>query len=338
MSTAPRRFPFGRLLFAVVAGFVLAAAVGTGALVAYEGRYVDRIFPGVRVAGVDVAGLDRGAARVRLGSALAGYATGNVVVTAGGGSVRIPDADLGRTADVEALLDQAFAVGRFGDQVGNAADGVRSLFRGTDVAPLVTVDAAAVARAVQAAAARLDQPAVSATATASATGFITTPAVEGRGIEQAQLVDTIALRLAAPAAPDSLALTVALVPVEPAVSDAAVAAAVTAATRMAWDVVLAHDKETWTIPAATVRGWISFAATSDGRYSPVVVQEKPEDEDLGVVGRAGRGAQAGGDPREDCLGLEAAMECVVRHRSPTVLAECWATIEQRWRLARARSK
>jgi len=72
MDTVPRRFPFGYLVFAVVAGFVLAAAVGTGALFAFEGRFAERIYPGVRVAGVDVAGLDRDGARQLLSSALAG--------------------------------------------------------------------------------------------------------------------------------------------------------------------------------------------------------------------------------------------------------------------------
>ena len=155
MPTAPRRFPFGRLIFAVIAGFVLAAAVGTGALFAYEGRFADRIYPGVRVAGIDVAGLDRATARQVLTDAFAGYARGSVVITEAGTSVEIADADLGRAADIEGLLDEAFAVGRFGDPMGNAADGVRSLVRGTDIAPRVTVDAGKVATAVQAAAGRL---------------------------------------------------------------------------------------------------------------------------------------------------------------------------------------
>jgi len=273
MPTSSRRFPFARLIFAVVAGFVLASAVGTGALLAYQGRYADRIYPGVRVAGVDVAGLDRDAARHLLATALAAYGNGSVVITAGSQTVQLADADLGRAADIEPLLDEAFAVGRFGDPMGNAADGVRSLVRGTDVAPRVTVDAAAVARAVQAAASRLDQPAVGATASASKTGFTTTPAVAGRGIAQPELVSEIVRRLADPAAPGRLELTATLVPVEPAVTDAAVAAAVDGATRMARDVILTHDKETWTIPGSTVRSWISFAATSDGRYAPVVAQD-----------------------------------------------------------------
>jgi len=273
MPTAPRRFPFGRLIFAVIAGFVLASAVGTGALFAYQGRYGDRIYPGVRVAGVDVAGLDRGSARAMLASALAAYGDGSVVVTAGGETFQLADADLGRGADIEGLLDEAFAVGRVGDPMSDAADGVRSLIRGVDIAPRVTIARDATTRAVQAAASRLDRSPVNATASTTVTGFATTPAVAGRALAQRDLVDEIVLRLADPAAPGRLELSATLVPMEPAVTDAAVAAAVEGAARMARDVTLTHNTETWTIPASTVHGWISFAATPDGGYAPAIAQD-----------------------------------------------------------------
>ena len=273
MSAAPHRLPVARLLFAVIAGFVLAASVGTGALFAYQGRYADRIYPGVRVASVDVAGLDRDAARALLGTALASYGTGSVVITAGSHTVELSNADLGRSVDIEGLLEEAFAVGRFTDPVGNAADGVRTLVNGTDIAPRVTVDVAATARAVQAAASRIDLPPVNATARATATGFSTTPAATGLGLAQPELVDEIARRLSDPAAPPQIQITASLVPLQPSVTDAAAATAVENATLMARDVALADGKETWTIPGSTVRSWISFAATPDGRDVPVVAQD-----------------------------------------------------------------
>lgn len=273
MSAAPHRLPVARLLFAVIAGFVLAASVGTGALFAYQGRYADRIYPGVRVASVDMAGLDRDAARALLGTALASYGTGSVVITAGSHTVELSDADLGRSVDIEGLLEEAFAVGRFTDPVGNAADGVRTLVNGTDIAPRVTVDVAATARAVQAAASRIDLPPVNATARATATGFSTTPDATGLGLAQPELVDEIARRLSDPAAPPQIQITASLVPLQPSVTDAAAATAVENATLMARDVALADGKETWTIPGSTVRSWISFAATPDGRYVPVVAQD-----------------------------------------------------------------
>jgi len=275
MPTAHRRFPFGRLIFAVVAGFALALAVGTGALFAYQGRYADRIYPGVTVAGVDVGGLDRAGARAAVEHGLAGLATGTIVVTASESTVRIPYAAVGRRADVDRLVDEAFAVGRTGDTVGRAAEGVRSLVRGAAVAPSVVLDQAALTAAVVAVAARMDAAPVDASAAATPTGFKTVASVAGRGIDRTALEAAIAAVLADPAGPAEVAVTATLVPIEPTITDAEVAAAVAAAGRMAADVVLAHDKESWTIPTKTVRSWITFAPTTDGRYAPTVAPDAP---------------------------------------------------------------
>ena len=275
MPTAHRRFPFGRLIFAVVAGFALALAVGTGALFAYQGRYADRIYPGVTIAGVDVGGLDRAGARAAVEHGLAGLATGTIVVTASESTVRIPYAAVGRRADVDRLVDEAFAVGRTGDTVGRAAEGVRSLVRGAAVAPSVVLDQAALTAAVVAVAARMDAAPVDASAAATPTGFKTVASVAGRGIDRTALEAAIAAVLADPAGPAEVAVTATLVPIEPTITDAEVAAAVAAAGRMAADVVLAHDKESWTIPTKTVRSWITFAPTTDGRYAPTVAPDAP---------------------------------------------------------------
>ena len=275
MPTAHRRFPFGRLIFAVVAGFALALAVVTGALFAYQGRYADRIYPGVTVAGVDVGGLDRAGARAAVEHGLAGLATGTIVVTASESTVRIPYAAVGRRADVDRLVDEAFAVGRTGDTVGRAAEGVRSLVRGAAVAPSVVLDQAALTAAVVAVAARMDAAPVDASAAATPTGFKTVASVAGRGIDRTALEAAIAAVLADPAGPAEVAVTATLVPIEPTITDAEVAAAVAAAGRMAADVVLAHDKESWTIPTKTVRSWITFAPTTDGRYAPTVAPDAP---------------------------------------------------------------
>ena len=275
MPTAHRRFPFGRLIFAVVAGFALALAVGTGALFAYQGRYADRIYPGVTVAGVDVGGLDRAGARAAVEHGLAGLATGTIVVTASESTVRIPYAAVGRRADVDRLVDEAFAVGRTGDTVGRAAEGVRSLVRGAAVAPSVVLDQAALTAAVVAVAARMDAAPVDASAAATPTGFKTVASVAGRGIDRTALEAAIAAVLADPAGPAEVAVTATLVPIEPTITDAEVADAVAAAGRMAADVVLAHDKESWTIPTKTVRSWITFAPTTDGRYAPTVAPDAP---------------------------------------------------------------
>jgi len=149
----PRGLPLGKLALGVVAGFALALGFGAGALLAYQGQYAERIYPGVTVAGIDVAGLSRDAATALLERELAGYTTGEAVVNVSGTRLRIPYASLGRRADVETLVDLAWSVGRSEpDPIGRAATGVRGLFDATNIAPLVVLDLAAVAAATAASA------------------------------------------------------------------------------------------------------------------------------------------------------------------------------------------
>jgi vancomycin resistance protein YoaR len=272
---ASRGFPLGKLLVGVVAGFTLALGFGVGALLAYQGQYAERIYPGVTVDGVAVAGLTRDAAKATLERSLARYGRGEVVLVVQDGEVRIPYAALGRRADLDTLVDLAWSVGRsLPGPLDRAAEGVRSLLDGTRIGPLVLVDAAAVAREVARAAEAIDREPVDATAAVTEDGFATTPAEAGRGLPQEEVAQALLEQLAVPEAPSTLEVPVELVPIEPAVDDADAAAAVAAATRIAQDVSLVSGKESWTIEAATVRPWIRFVATAAG-YRPVVDEAAP---------------------------------------------------------------
>lgn len=272
---ASQRFPFGKLILGVLAGLALTLAFGAGALLAYQGQYADRVYPGVTVDGVDVSGLTRAAATARLQDQLGGYARGSAVIAIDGGQVRIPYAALGRRANVDKLVELAWSVGRDGgDPLGRAAQGVRSLLDGTQIEPIVVLDPAAVRRAVTEAALGVDRAPVSGSATVTATGFVARPAVPGKVLPRAEIAAALLAQLADPAAPDTLELSYETVPVEPSIDDSEVASAIASANRMATDVALTSGKETWTIKAATVRGWIGFEITSDG-YHPTVAPAAP---------------------------------------------------------------
>jgi vancomycin resistance protein YoaR len=276
--TAPRpdhhRFPFGKLLLGVLAGFVLAFGFGAGALLAYQGQYADRIYPGVTVDGVDVAGLTREAAAATLERDLAGYSDGAATLVVDGTELQIPYLALGRRADVATLVGLAWSVGRSNDDaVGRATQGVRSLLDGTAIEPLVILDAEAVGREVARAAGAVDQAPVSGTATVTKAGFETTPAAAGRALPREEVAQELVELLADPTAPPAVEITVDAVPVEPTVTDEDVADAVLAASRMAREVRLAHGEESWKIGVATVRGWITFAETLTGVYAPSVAPD-----------------------------------------------------------------
>jgi hypothetical protein len=268
MTTPPaapptgRSFPLGKLILGFLAGLALTLAFGAGALLAYQGQYADRVYPGVSVDGVDVSGLAREAAIARLEDRLAGYAEGAAVIAIDGSEVRIPYAALGRRADVDALVELAWSVGRDGgDPLGRAAQGVRSLLDGTHIDPLVVLDPAAVARVVTEAALGINRAPVSGSATVTETGFVASPAVPGKVLPSTEITAALLARLADPAAPGTLELAYQPVAVEPYIDDAEVAGAIASANRMAADVVLTSGKETWTIKGATVRSWIAFETT-----------------------------------------------------------------------------
>jgi len=285
----PPGFAIGRLVLGVIAGFVLALGFGAGALLAYQGQYAERIYPGVSVAGVAVAGLSRADATARLERELAGYAAGEAVIEVDGTQLRISYAALGRRADVATLVELAWSVGRTEpDPVGRAARGVRSLVDGTRIDPLVALDPAAVGAEVARVAGRITRTPVSATASATESGFATTPAAKGRGLPREEVARVLLERLADPGAPQTLELTFDAVEIEPFVSDAEVAEAVTAAKRMAREVVLAHGKESWTIEEAIVRSWITFSPTADGAYRPTVAPEAPSEALTGLAGKIDR--------------------------------------------------
>ena len=273
-EASSRRFPFGKLVLGVLAGFFLALGFGAGALLAYQGQYEDRIYPGVTAAGIDVSGLTREAATAVLLRDLAGYDKGQAVIRVDETETTIPYAALGRRADVEALVDLAWSVGRGDpDPLARAARGVRSLLDGTAIAPVLVVDPALVADAVERLAGRIDRAPVDASATESKAGFTTAAAAGGVALPRQEVADALVARLVDPATPAVFELSFAATPVEPTVTDAEAVDAVLAATRMARAVTLQHAKETWTIGAATVRHWITFETTAAGEYRPAVAVE-----------------------------------------------------------------
>src|SRR5438128_1295445 len=72
------------------------------------------------------------------------------------------------------------------------------------------------------------------------------------------------------------------VPVEPTLTTEEANAAVAVANRIAADLRIARGTRTWTISAATIRGWISFGQAADGSYQPVIDTTKI-DKALGPV-------------------------------------------------------
>ncbi len=265
-----RRWHLGRILLAFLIGVLLVAVVTAGSVLAYEQNYAGKVAAGVSAGGVNVAGMTRDEAAAALTSAFASVGTGTLTVETASGPTTLTYDQLGRRLDVDAMLDEAFDVGRTGNPLERVVEEARTALNRKNVAPRIVIDQAILASTIAALAAKIDSQPSAAAVTPTADGYQETPAVWGRDVDENAMVASISQALAAPDAPSTLTLPLAVTPVAPAVTDVDAMIARSRADRMVAPVLLAHGKDKWSIPDTTVRSWLSFGAWPDGSYGPLV--------------------------------------------------------------------
>ncbi len=257
-SRRRRGVPWGRLFISFVLGLILSGFVAAGAIYAYEQQYSERILPHVRVGDVDVSGLTRDAARSRLSDAFAGYGDGTVEVTLAGQTTEIPYADFDRRADIDAMVDAAFAVGRAPSPVERLLGELRTITRGASIAPSVVLDTDKLAQRVHDIARAGESTPVDAGAVVTADGFATTPSKTGQSVDEGSAAADIAGQLASVDAPQRVQISLTATVLQPAVTDTSAQLATKQAALMQNDIVLQDGTDTWVVPAATVHRWLSF--------------------------------------------------------------------------------
>jgi vancomycin resistance protein YoaR len=248
----------------------LALVVGA-ASITYVRYFEDRIVPGVTVAGVDVGGLDHQAAEVRLRERLPAMDAGTLTFEVDGAQTEVPYADIGRDYDMEAMLDDAMLAGRTAAAPLRAAlEHARVLRDGTNVEPLVTVDAAALAERAAAIAEAAHAEAVDATLSRRTGSYEVVPAIPGRTADAAEAASRAVGELTAPSAAD-VHIRLATRPIAPAVATDVAAEAV----RLYESVVRAplrleaHGAAA-TVSGAELRSWIRLEEVDGADWSIVV--------------------------------------------------------------------
>ncbi|MFN2484714.1 MAG: VanW family protein [Candidatus Limnocylindria bacterium] len=255
---------------AVLAGFasttvVLGVAVVGGAT-ALAATYDGRVMPGVEIGGAEVAGLDRAAADDAVRAALPSLSSGSVTLVAGDEERSVPYAAFERDYRIDAMLDDAFAVGRRGNFLERAVAFMRSGIHSAHVSVAATYDPEALDRLVTSAAADLVRQPRDAVATLSGGTFEVEAGVSGRRIDAPTSVVAVAAALASTDPGD---VTVRLVArdVEPSVTtEEAEFAAAHAIAMTAHDLTLTAGDDEFTIGAASLRPWVEFVTTAGGGY------------------------------------------------------------------------
>jgi vancomycin resistance protein YoaR len=275
---------FGTLLLGTAS--VVAASLAVN--VAHEGR----IMPGVRVAGVPLAGLDRAAAEARLRAELPAPGGGGITVSVGGTAVWLSNEELAHGWDIDRMVDAAFAVARDGDALADGVERLRALTTTSDLpATLAAVDAAAVDRAVAGIVDRFRLEPRSAEIRRRGVRFVVERARIGARLDAATLRAALVATLSS-TSPHASIVLVTTDPVEPPLTTADARRAVRAARAMtARALVLRADDQKFRLHPPQLARLVKFRS-ADGAFAASI--------DAGRLRNLVRplGARVAQDPRD----------------------------------------
>jgi vancomycin resistance protein YoaR len=255
-------------------GFAVTLVVGLVLLVAASAAVGiaagDTVMRGVRVGDIDLAGLDRRAARERLAEGLPSLSSGEAVVSVDGADYIVAFDELGRANDLDAMVAAAMAVGRDGNPIRDGIERLRTLVHPSHQAVLAHAydDAALQAAARRVALAASTYP-VEATVTRDETTLTVNPSSDGRVVD----TDDVAAALATAVdttSPADVEVAIAAAPVKPTVDTAAAERGAAAAEALMADLELTipgSDDEALTLDAATIAKWISFGPQGSDVYA-----------------------------------------------------------------------
>jgi lipoprotein-anchoring transpeptidase ErfK/SrfK len=175
----------GRLIDAALA-LVVVLVAGVG-VVAYDHSFRGRIAPGVTAAGVDVGGLTPAEARAKLASAVARPLQQSLVLRHGTDGFTLDPRAAHVHADVDALVDAAYARSRSGFVLGRAWREFRGERLKVDVPMRITWSAPALARYVAHLAKTIDRAPRNASVTPSRNGLAIVRDRTGESVRQVLL-------------------------------------------------------------------------------------------------------------------------------------------------------
>lgn len=262
-----RRDFLRRLGFGGVGAVAGAALLASGAGVAYTRSYDGEVYPGVSVAGIDLGGLTREAARERLAAQFAEYRAGTIPVGVAGAAPRwqITPASLGATADLDSAIGTALAIGREGNPLAETGDWLGARLGGNDLPLPVALDADRLIATLRGWSPEVTTVPTDATfaAAESGGGLTIVPDRPGRGIDpdasQRAFLERLAALSTAP-------VTVVLVTVTAAITAADLEPLrAEALATVARPLTLGVATRQWTLPPDLLRAAITYRRAADGR-------------------------------------------------------------------------
>ena len=218
---------------------------------------------------MDLGGKTADEARAALAARYGSLGEGGLILQTPVGSTTLAFADVGRGADIDAMLADAAGRGRGGTWLDETIAAFR-LRMTPETAPLVlTYDHDRAAAAVGAFVERMARQPVDAAATRTNTGFATVPGTDGSRIDAAGALTAVDAAMRDPAIVAGATVSAGVTTTAPALTTADADAARLAAQKMVANLKLVSGSKSWTLYGGRIRTWIDFGWV-DGTYRPIV--------------------------------------------------------------------
>jgi len=267
--------PWRRAAFSFLLTLLAIAVFGASFAVGYARMHDGRALPGVEVAGISLAGLDRAEAETELRRDLPSLASGQLVIDVGDAQQAVAYSAFGRDYDIAFMLDQALGVGRGPNFVEQLQEQVRVLLNGLTVNPQVTWNNDELANRVAHIAMAAQSDPVNATIERVDGRYQFTPSVDGQSVD---VEGAVASALAAinNISPADTRISVSTSVVPPAVGTAEAQAAVDLAERVVSGSMTVSEAElSTTITSDMLRGWVRLQEASTGGDWQLVIEREP---------------------------------------------------------------
>ena len=174
---------FPQIIAALISGVTLFFAVIIVWTLVYQLFYAGRIFPGVSVAGVDLSGLSRDEAAVKLNQALSYPITGKILFRYGEEVWVASPAQLGMVFDPSSSAVTAYKLGRSGGLFGALSGQIHAAGGGVSVPPVIVFDERVAHQYLSQIASQINQPIVEASLKLEGTNVLAQPGQIGRELK-----------------------------------------------------------------------------------------------------------------------------------------------------------
>ncbi|MFN8385614.1 MAG: VanW family protein [Anaerolineales bacterium] len=172
-----------QIVAAIISGATLFLILLLAWTLGFQLFYAGRIFPGVSVAGVDLSGLTRDEAALKLNQTLSYPFTGKILFRDGEKAWVASPAELGMVFDPSSSAATAYQLGRSGGLFGALSSQTSALGRGVDVPPVILFDQRVAFQYLSQIAAQVDQPVTEASLHLEGANVVATPGQVGRELK-----------------------------------------------------------------------------------------------------------------------------------------------------------